>query len=68
MTEAQAQMTDLIAHIAHPAAVLTESNRQHRRLLAAVARGDAERAVRCVREHVRGTEHILAGLMPRDGA
>ena len=66
MTEAQGQMTELIAHIAHPPAVLAESNRQHRRLLAAVARGDGARAGRVVLEHIRGTEHILQGLLPGD--
>ena len=57
-------MTDLIAYIAHPAQVLESSNAQHRRLLAAVREDDAMRAARVMTEHLQGTEHILAGLLP----
>jgi GntR family transcriptional regulator, transcriptional repressor for pyruvate dehydrogenase complex len=64
MTEAQGAMSDLIAYIAHPPQVLASSNAQHRRLLAAVRDGDAMRAARVMSEHIRGTEHILAGLLP----
>ena len=64
MTEAQGAMTDLIAHIAHPPQVLASSNAQHRRLLAAVRERDGCRAVREMAEHLQGTEHILAGLLP----
>jgi DNA-binding FadR family transcriptional regulator len=63
-TEVQGAMTDLIAYIAHPPAVLTSSNAQHRRLLAAVRERDPMRAVRVMSEHLQGTEHILAGLLP----
>jgi DNA-binding GntR family transcriptional regulator len=44
--------------------VLASSNAQHRRLLAAVRERDAMRAVRVMSEHLQGTEHILAGLLP----
>jgi GntR family transcriptional regulator, transcriptional repressor for pyruvate dehydrogenase complex len=64
MTEAQGAMSDLIAYIAHPPQVLASSNAQHRRLLAAVAKGDAQRAMRAMAEHLQGTEHVLAGLLP----
>jgi GntR family transcriptional regulator, transcriptional repressor for pyruvate dehydrogenase complex len=64
MTDVQAQMTDLIALIAHPAEVLARSNDQHRHLLKALRKGDAPRSVRLLREHIEGTEHILAGLLP----
>jgi DNA-binding FadR family transcriptional regulator len=64
MTDAQSQMSDLIALIAHPPEVLTSSNEQHARLLKALRRGDVARAVRQMREHTEGTEHILAGLLP----
>ena len=63
-TEVEGQMTDLIACIPHPSAVLRSSNTQHRRLLAAVRAGDSERAARAMSTHLRGTEHVLAGLMP----
>jgi DNA-binding GntR family transcriptional regulator len=63
MTEVQGQMSDLIALIAHPEAVLTHSNDQHRRLVRLLRKRDSARAVRLVREHIEGTEHILAGLI-----
>jgi GntR family transcriptional repressor for pyruvate dehydrogenase complex len=65
MTEVQGEMTALIALIAHPPEVLYSANSQHRRLLAAVRRHDGSAAAREMAEHVRGTEHILAGLLPK---
>jgi GntR family transcriptional regulator, transcriptional repressor for pyruvate dehydrogenase complex len=67
MTAVQGQMSDLIALIAHPEQVLTRSNEQHRRLVALMRRRDRARALRLIREHIEGTEHILAGLLPRGG-
>jgi DNA-binding FadR family transcriptional regulator len=64
MTDVQAQMSDLIALIAHPPEVLTRSNEQHARLVKELRKGDGARAVRQMREHTEGTEHILAGLLP----
>ncbi len=64
MTEVQGAMTDLIAYIAHPPEVLNSSNTQHRRLLAAVREGDAMRAAAVMTDHLQGTEHVLAGLLP----
>ena len=43
--------------------VLTSSNAQHKRLIALLRRRDSGRAVHLMREHVGGTEHILAGLL-----
>lgn len=63
-TELQGDVTRLIALIAHPAEVLSSSNTQHRRILAAVSRGDEGATAREMAEHLRGTEHILAGLLP----
>jgi GntR family transcriptional regulator, transcriptional repressor for pyruvate dehydrogenase complex len=63
-TEAQGEMTGLISLIAHPPEVLDSSNAQHRRILAAVRRCDEQRAVAAMAEHLRGTEHVLAGLLP----
>jgi DNA-binding FadR family transcriptional regulator len=65
MTEVQGEMTGLIALIAHPPAVLASSNDQHRRVLKAIRAGDEARAAREMAEHLRGTEHVLAGLLPR---
>jgi len=64
MTDVQSQMTDLIALIPHPPEVLGRANEQHRRLVAALRKKDAPRALRILREHSEGTEHILAGLLP----
>ncbi|HVD41513.1 MAG TPA: FCD domain-containing protein, partial [Solirubrobacterales bacterium] len=64
MTEAQGQMTDLIAHIAHPPELLAWSNQQHAKMLAAVRKGDGDRAMRIMAEHLKGTEHVHAGLLP----
>lgn len=64
MTETQGAMSRLISHIAHPPEVLDSANAQHRRLLAAVRRRDEAGAAREMTEHLRGTEHVLAGLLP----
>jgi GntR family transcriptional repressor for pyruvate dehydrogenase complex len=64
MTDAQSQMSALIALIAHPPEVLTRSNEQHARMVKALRKGDGPRAVREMREHTEGTEHVLAGLLP----
>jgi len=64
MTDVQSQMSDLIALIAHPPEVLARSNDQHAKLVKALRKGDGPRALRQMREHTEGTEHILAGLLP----
>jgi GntR family transcriptional regulator, transcriptional repressor for pyruvate dehydrogenase complex len=65
MTETQGAMSALISHIAHPPEVLDSANDQHRRLLGALRRHDEALAARVMTEHLRGTEHVLAGLLPR---
>jgi len=65
MTDTQGRMTELISHIAHPPEVLAWSNAQHQRVLAALRERDEARAAREVTEHLRGTEHVLAGLLPK---
>ena len=64
MTEVQGQMSELIGHIAHPLPVLARSNEQHAALVDALERGDDRTAAQIVREHLKGTEQVLAGLMP----
>ena len=64
MTEAQGQMSDLISYIAHPPELLAWSNQQHAKMLAAAQKGDGDRAMRIMAEHLKGTEHVLAGLLP----
>jgi GntR family transcriptional repressor for pyruvate dehydrogenase complex len=65
MTETQGAMSGLISLIPHPPEVLASSNLQHRRLLDAVRGHDEAAAAREMAEHLRGTEHILSGLLPR---
>ena len=64
MTEAQAAMTDLIHYIAHPREVLAWSNAQHARLVMCLERRDPGTAMAVMVEHLHGTEHVLAGLLP----
>jgi GntR family transcriptional regulator, transcriptional repressor for pyruvate dehydrogenase complex len=63
-TEVQAEISELIAHIAHPPEVLEHSNGEHARIVEALANADEAVLVALVRRHLEGTEHILAGLMP----
>jgi DNA-binding FadR family transcriptional regulator len=63
-TAVEGEMTDLISHIAHPPEVLASSNAQHHRLLDAVRGRDRLRAARVMTDHLQGTEHVLAGLLP----
>jgi len=67
-TEAQGTMTDLISYIAHPPEVLEHSNHQHARMLAAIRRRDGALTMRIMAEHLHGTEHVLAGLLPDEQA
>jgi GntR family transcriptional regulator, transcriptional repressor for pyruvate dehydrogenase complex len=64
MTEAQGSMSDLISYIAHPPELLAWSNQQHAKMLVAVRKRDGGRAMRIMAEHLKGTEHVLAGLLP----
>ncbi|HEV7753373.1 MAG TPA: FCD domain-containing protein [Baekduia sp.] len=63
-TEAQGAMTDLISYIAHPPEILEHANAQHAQLLSRIRSHDADAAMRVMAEHLRGTEHVLAGLLP----
>ena len=62
--EVEAEVSELIAHIAHPPEVLDHSNAEHARMIEALERHDAARAVRLLRRHLDGTVHILGGLFP----
>jgi len=64
MTATQGEMTGLIQLITHPQEVLRSANHQHRRLVAALRAHDGPRAARLMTEQARGTEHVLAGLLP----
>jgi GntR family transcriptional repressor for pyruvate dehydrogenase complex len=63
MTAVQGQMSDLITRIAHPPEVLLHANAQHDRLVDLLRRRQGRQAVALIREHMLGTEHILAGLL-----
>jgi GntR family transcriptional repressor for pyruvate dehydrogenase complex len=63
MTELQGKMSELIGHIAHPVPVLEKSNAQHAQLVALLERRDAWSAAQLIREHLQGTEKVLAGLL-----
>jgi DNA-binding FadR family transcriptional regulator len=63
MSEVQGRMSELITRIAHPPEVLNHANDQHRQLVRLLRRHEAGRAVALIREHIQGTEHILAGLL-----
>jgi GntR family transcriptional regulator, transcriptional repressor for pyruvate dehydrogenase complex len=63
-TEAQGAMSDLMHHIQHPPEVLAWANAQHARLIACLERHDTATAARIMTEHLKGTEHVLAGLLP----
>jgi DNA-binding FadR family transcriptional regulator len=65
MTEVQGSINPLVDVIPHPTEVLNSSNHQHRRLLRAVKKGDQAAAAAAMVDHLQGTEHILAGLLPR---
>jgi DNA-binding FadR family transcriptional regulator len=68
MTEVQGQMSELISVIAHPRTVLEHANVEHRRIVKCLRGGDGLGAIRILREHLAGTEHIIAGLIPPDAA
>jgi GntR family transcriptional repressor for pyruvate dehydrogenase complex len=64
MTEVQSEVSEVIAHIAHPPEVLDHSNAEHVEMAAAFERHDGATAVDCLCRHLDGTEHILGGLFP----
>ena len=68
MTEVQGNMSELIAIIAHPDTVLGHSNEEHRRMMRCLRDGDGIGAVKILRRHLAGTEHIIAGLIPAGAA
>jgi DNA-binding FadR family transcriptional regulator len=64
MADAQAAMTDLIHYIPHPPEVLAWSNAQHAKLVGCLEGRDHRTAMAVMVEHLHGTEHVLAGLLP----
>ena len=68
MTEVQGEMTELISLIAHPETVLSHANDEHRKIVKCLRSGDGVKAISILREHLAGTEHIIAGLIPHDAS
>jgi DNA-binding FadR family transcriptional regulator len=64
MTEMQGAMSGLISFIAHPPEVLHSSNQQHLQILTHLRRRNGGGAAQVMAEHLRATEHVLAGLLP----
>jgi GntR family transcriptional repressor for pyruvate dehydrogenase complex len=64
MTELQGEVSELIMLIPHPGVVLEHANAEHQRLLRCLRAGDGPAAIRVMRAHLAGTEHIIAGLAP----
>ena len=64
MTEVHSEVSEVIAHIAHPPEVLDHSNTEHAQMIEAFGRHDSEAAVDLLKRHLIGTEHILGGLFP----
>jgi DNA-binding GntR family transcriptional regulator len=68
MTEVQGAMSELIALIAHPDMVLPKANEEHRKVVRCLRDGNGVGAVKILRAHLLGTEHIIAGLIPSGAA
>jgi len=64
VTEAHGAIADVLATIDHPPAALAWANTQHSQLLDSVRRRDATAAMRVMADHHRGTEQVLATLLP----
>ena len=64
MTESQGAMTDVFAHVAHPPEVLAWANAQHAHLVECLRGHEVDEAVRTMQDHLRGSQHVLAGLLP----
>ena len=57
-------MSELITRIAHPPSAAARTRTiSTASSCALLRRRDGGRAVRLIREHIEGTEHILAGLI-----
>lgn len=64
VTQIQAELGRAIARLPPSRAALLHSNRQHAKLVACLAAGDAQGARAAMLEHVTGTARFSAGLLP----
>lgn len=64
MADVQVAATELIEMLPHSPELLGSSDQQHRRLVSALRQHDQAAAAAAMLDHLQGTEHILAGLLP----
>ena len=64
VTEVQATLSEVLNGIPRSEETITNSQAQHRRLLAALESRDRDAARVAMREHLEGIERLLAGLIP----
>jgi len=64
VTEVQATLSEVLNGIPRSEETITNSQAQHRRLLAALESRDRDAARVAMREHLEGIERLLAGLLP----
>lgn len=64
----QEKSSDLMNCIPFTPEAVSHSNQQHRRLVEAIAAGDADGARRVMRDHIDGTIRMLRGLLPESRA
>lgn len=68
ITDTQAALSDMLNRVPRSEESMVNSQEQHRRILAALEAHDRDAARVAMREHLEGIEHLLAVLMPKDGA
>ena len=68
VTDTQAALSDVLNAVPRSEESMINSQTQHRRILAALEAHDRDAARGAMREHLEGIEHLLAVLMPKDGA
>ena len=68
VTDTQAALSDVLNAVPRSEESMINSQTQHRRILAALEAHDRDAARVAMREHLEGIEHLLAVLMPKDGA
>ncbi len=64
IAELQAELSDLIGHLPPSEEAMIHSNLQHAKVVACIARRDGAGARQAMAEHLAGTAHFLAGLLP----
>jgi len=58
----QAELSVVLATIAHPPAVLAHANEEHRAMVDAIRDTDVETCIRLMQRHLAGTEQIVSTL------